>query len=171
MIEKLINWLNSLRLSKTFTLNKTGIPRNFEKGEKIARTIYSPINIHKKKETINPNLFRPPGGKSVISVNRLSFTTPHFVKALSKQGEDIGRQRNYFGFAILNAEQISDFELIYSPLKGNPFHADIDIGFEVVKGEPLPAEVSSKIRRLMVKARTYKDPEPAALMWTGKDLI
>ena len=166
------------KLSQWFKndISNPKVPTNFNDEEKIVRSIYSPINIHKTKGTLLPNAFRTPAYIDEISVNRLNFTTASFCKKISKENQIIG-ERNYFGFAILLKKEIDESNciIVYSPIlkpkeKVNLFHSDIKIGYIPKKGEELPSEISKKIRDLTQLARFYKDPNPNSTEWGGQEL-
>lgn len=156
--------------------SSTKIPTHFNKDEKIIRSIFSPINIHKSKGTLLPNSFRTPPGKDEVSVNRLDYTSADFCKEIAKKNETIG-ERDYFGFAVLLKTNIDEANcsIVYSPIEKskkdiNPFHSDIKIGYVPQRGEPLPSEYSKKINDLTAKARFYVDPNPNLIGWFGEDI-
>jgi len=128
------------------------LPITIEDNEKIIRAIYSPINLHRKhKERLNNNFYKPPYDSNEVSVNRFDFTDAVFLKALAKQFQNPEHRRTYFGFVMLDADEIraNQLDIIYSPLTEpviNPFHADIIFEHTVKRGEQLPAEVSHQIR-------------------------
>ena len=171
MIKKLINYLNSLQFCKSkATLN---IPPKVDDGEKILRSIFSPMNLSSDFKSLKPNAFRPPGGYDEISVNRLDFTTPNFCKSISKEMENPEKKRNYFGFALLYANQIfeHDFDVVYTPNENNKFHSDIKIGHIVEAGKELPAEVNYKIKKLAASAKLFEDTKPNSSTWEGDEII
>ncbi len=152
------------------------VPLNFEDTEKIVRTVYSPYNFDKKKGSLNPNLFRSPFDIDEISVNRLNYTTASFCKKISKENQIVG-ERDYFGFAVLLREEITNSKcsIVYSPIKEpkekiNYFHSDIKIGYIPKRGEQYPSEISKKIKDLTKLARFYIDPLPTSNEWIGEDL-
>lgn len=152
------------------------LPEIIADNEKIIRAIYAPINLHKNKQRLNNNFYRPPAGSNEVSVNRFDFTDAIFLKTLAKQFQNPEHRRVYFGFAILDAAEIraNELEVAYSPLTepvANPYHADILFEHTVKKGEQLPAEVSHKIRQLTQIARFYEDPQADNEDWNGKELV
>ncbi len=174
-LQKFLNILSQWFNKESKSLKK--IPITFDESEKIIRSIYSPINIHKTQGTLRPNAFRTPPDKDEVSVNRLDYTNPFFCKKISKENQIIG-ERNYFGFALLFKKQIdlANCKIEHTPInkpkeKSNPFHSDIKIGYIPKKGEELPSEISKKISDLTKMARFYKDPNPSAMEWTGQELI
>jgi len=151
------------------------LPEIIADNEKIIRAIYSPINLHKNKQRLNNNFYRPPADSNEVSVNRFDFTDAVFLKTLAKQFQNPEHRRIYFGFEILDAVEIraNELKVVYSPLTEpviNPFHADIVFEHTVKRGEQLPAEVSYKIRQLAQKARFYEDPQPDNEDWSGEEL-
>ncbi len=167
MIKKLLNYLSSFKFCKKHTINQ--IPLEIANEEKIVRSIFSPINLSKDGQKINTNSFRPPAGLDEISVNRLDYTSTNFCKQISKKNERPESDRSYFGFGLLYANEIrdADVDIVYSPLEDNKFHSDIKIGFTVVKGEPLPAEINFKIKKLASSAKLFADPSPDSRTWDG----
>ena len=152
------------------------LPKIIADNEKIIRAIYSPINLHKNKQGLNNNFYRPPADSNEVSVNRFDFTDVGFLKTLAKRFQNPEHRRVYFGFAILDAFDIrtDELEVVYSPLTEpvvNPFHADIVFEHTVKRGEQLPAEVSYKIKQLTQKARFYEDPQPDKDDWNGEELV
>jgi hypothetical protein len=176
MLKKLINWLVSFRLFNKKKKVVISFPNEIDDDEKIIRAIYSPINLHKNKSKINNNFYKPRAGEDEISVNRLDYTTPVFLKNLAKAFQNIEGGRNYFGFSLLKASEIREnkFRVEFSPIKEpieNPYHADIKINFTVEKGVPLDSELSHKIKNLTVQSRFYPDPQPDSIEWNGSELI
>lgn len=176
MLKKLASFLN---ISKLFNYKEknleTEIPDNIEGNEKIIRAIYSPINLHKKGKRINNSFYKPRAGEDEISVNRLDYTTPFFLKNLAKTFENKENRRNYFGFSVLKSQEINDagLNIVYSPIENprNPFHADIKLGYTVEKNIQLPSEISYKIKKITDQSRLYEDPNPDSKEWNGDILI
>lgn len=176
MILRLKKLMNLLRFYSKANKPAKEIPLKIELEERIARSVYSPINLHRKKKTLLSNTFRTPSGIDEVSVNRLDLTSADFCKKVSKKNEHKG-VRSYFGFAILNHHEILSAvcKLVYTPILKpkedfNPFHSDIKVGFTPVKGEPLPAEIAQKIDILTQRARFYLDNNPDSERWTGDQL-
>ncbi len=167
MLKKLKEFLKRLDFSKSIKTEK--LLNTFAKDEKIARSIFSPINISKKGDKLKPNAFKTPAGIDEVSVNRLSFSSPDFCKKISKTIENPEYDRNYFGIAMLYKKEIDncDCSVVYSPQHGNNFHADIKIGYIPERGQPLPAEFQKKVKDLSNTARLFKDPNPESLKWEG----
>jgi len=162
---------------------EVSIPTDIDDNEKIARSVFSPINLNKKGK-LNANTYKSPAGIDEVSVNRLTYTTPNFCKKISKSIEQPQNRREYFGLAILDTSEIRKCkaDILYSPIylptkSKNIYHSDIKVGHikEKVKngmqGEPLPAEIQYKIKQLTDNARFYKDPNPNDDNWTGDELI
>ena len=179
MLQKLKNFLNLFKLSNTnkkSSNKKIFFPNEISGNEKIIRAVYSPINLHKNGEKVNNSFYKPRAGEDEISVNRLDYTTPVFLKKLAKHFENTKESRSYFGFSLLKASEIEDSGLrtVYSPLSepiDNPFHADIKIDYVVKKGIQLPSEISHKIKNITTKSRFYSDPNPESIEWKGNELI
>jgi hypothetical protein len=152
------------------TLN---IPPKIDDGEKIVRTIFSPINLSNDLKTLKINAFRPPADSEELSVNRIDYTTADFCKQISKENDKPESIRSYFGFALLYANQIKDSgsDIVYSPLVNNKFHSDIKIGYTVIRGEQLPAEFNYKIKKLTSLAKLFEDPNPNSDTWDGDEII
>ena len=175
MTKRLKNLLNTF---KFFSKRRATIklPNEFEHSEKIARSIFSPINVTKSGE-LKTNTYKPPANSDEISVNRLNYANATICKKLSKKIESPTKNRNYFGLAILLVSEIrkSKADIIYSPINHhkenvNPYHSGIKIGFKVKKGEELPSEISYKIKEMTKTSRFYKDPNPQLEEWTGEEL-
>ncbi len=153
------------------------LPELVDNKEKIIRTIYSPSNVNPRTNKLKANVFKSPPEIDEVSVNRLDYTTPDFCKKIGRRGENPNSKRNYYGFAILNADEIRSLnsEVVYSPIlepveKKNIFHADIKIGFNSITGVELPAEFKFKVDSLVKKARFYVDRHPLQEEWAGEDL-
>jgi hypothetical protein len=176
MLKRLKNFLNLFKLSNYKDKNlKTSLPINIHGTEAIIRAVYSPINLHKNGKKVNNSFYKPRAGEDEISVNRLDFTTPIFLKELAKFFENTSERRSYFGFSLLKASEIEESELrtVYSPLTkpvDNPYHADIKIDYVVERGVQPPAEISYKIKNITVKSRFYSDPNPESKEWNGDKL-
>ncbi|OBQ52888.1 hypothetical protein JJL45_09095 [Tamlana sp. s12] len=177
MLKRLKNFLNLFKLFNSKNKNqKISLPNKISGTESIIRAVYSPINLHKNGKKLNNSFYKPKAGEDEISVNRLDFTTPIFLKKLAKIFENTSERRSYFGFSLLKASEIEDSGLrtVYSPLAKpveNPYHADIKIDYVVEKGVQLPSEISYKIKNITVKSRFYSDPNPESKEWNGNELI
>lgn len=172
MLKKLRNYLISLVYYNREKRLRIIIPQLIANDEKIVRSIFSPINLSKDLTTLKPNAFKPPADLDEVSVNRLNYTTSHHCKSLSKSIENPLNERKYFGLALLYASEIRDFnaEVIYTPKEYNTFHADIKIGYCVIRGEQLPSEIQYKVNKLTKAARLFKDPNPTSNIWEGIDI-
>jgi len=179
MLQKLKNFLSLFKLSnpkKKSSNKKIFLPDEISGNEKIIRAVYSPINLHKNGKKVNNSFYKPRAGEDEISVNRLDYTTPVFLKNLAKYFENTKERRSYFGFSLLKSSEIEDSGLrtVYSPLTepiDNPYHADIKIDYIVEKGVQLPSEISHKIKNITIKSRFYSDPNPESEEWNGDKLI
>lgn len=169
MLQKLINFLILL---VSFKKKKVLIPDSFSNDEKIARSIFSPINLTKDLKSIKANAFKPPSGLDEISVNRLNYTTETFCKQISVQLQNPEYKKNYFGLGLLYVNEIyeSDCDIVYTPLKTNPSHSDIKIGYIPQKGEPLPGEFLKKTKNLANKARLFQDFNLDSDKWEGEPI-
>lgn len=173
----MLKFLNLLLASLGFSNKK--IPSIVEHHEKICRTVYSPFNLKgKNSSTLDPNLFKTPYDIDEVSVNRLDYTNANFCKKLSKKNENPTARKNYYGFAILNQEEIlsCDCETVYSPIKKprskkNIFHSDLKVGYTPIKGVPWPTHITKKITDLTKKARCYPDPDITSAKWNGGTLV
>ncbi len=154
------------------------LPKIISDSEKIARSIFSPINLHKTTKKLLPNTFKSPNGFDEVSVNRLDYTDANFIKNLSKHISNPKNKRDYFGIAVIHAHEIrnANAEVVFSPIKNhvrfsdNPFHADIKINFIKEPGTQLPGEHQYKVNKLTEFARLYADPNPEASSWNGDEL-
>jgi hypothetical protein len=146
------------------------IPQIIDESEEIVRVLLSPIHINKIDE-IKPYAFQPPTNSEDISVNRLSYSTLDICK---KQGLVMQNERNLFwGLGIMTTQNIKEvgFDIAYSPIQNHPqyadnlAHADIKIGFIKKEGEPLPIEITLKIKELIKNIELRKDPSPLSNSW------
>ncbi len=160
--------------------NATSIPYEFSNTEKITRSIFSPINV-KKDDTLRNNAFTTPPNKDEVSVNRLNYTTPNFIKKISKFISNPQAGRNYYGIGVIDVKEIyeSNSDIVYTPNKvtinkitiDNKFHSDIKIGFVKEVGKPLPMKYAYKVEQMVQKARFYKDKNPNSNYWESGSLI
>jgi hypothetical protein len=155
-----------------------GLPIEISDEEKIARFIFSPININPNTGKLKSNCYKPPAGYDEISVNRLDYTNANFLKKIALKMQNSEFSRNYFGFGVINTLDIrnSDSDIVYTPIEFplenlNPYHSDIKIGYTVVSGEELPAEINNKIQNLVKKTRVYRDTFIENEDWTGEELV
>ncbi len=169
MLKKLLSYLPTLT---GFKKSAPDLPQEISHGEKIVRSIFSPMNLSKDLSRLKSNAFKPPADSEDLSVMRLDYTTPDFCKSFSKKIENPSSDRSYFGLALLYDYQIKETgaNIVYTPIKDNPFHSDIKIGFRVKRGEPLPAEITQRVDKLTKQARLFADPNPNSKEWTGKSI-
>ena len=170
-IQKKVKNLGSLLKFFSNKLSSSKLPFEIDDGEKIIRSIFSPINVDKKNK-LRTNVFKSPSGMDEVSVNRLYYTTPDFCKQISKNIQS--QQRTYFGLALLTAKEIRNAKakVIYSPIKNeNVFHADIKVGYVREKGVPAPSHINHITTKLKDQARFYIDPNPNVENWTGPELL
>jgi hypothetical protein len=182
-MKKILNYFQ--RLLKRFKIKKEDnsidsvqtieLPQEISNEEKIARFVFSPINVNPKTGKLKANCYRPPSGYDEVSVNRLDFTDANFLKSIALKMQNINR--NYFGFGVINTVDIrnSASDIVYTPKNElsdyNPFHSDIKIGYIVVAGEELPSEINNKIQKMTLSTRLYKDKNPELIDWTGDELL
>ncbi len=166
------DFLNLFKSSKKLQL----LSSEFSDTEKIARSVFSPVNVNKSDE-LRTNVYKSPAEMDEVSVNRLDYTNADNLKNLSKKIENPSSKRNYFGFAILNVLEIKECEanVVYSPIiepveNVNVCHSDIKVGYVKERGKEFPAEINYKISQLIKKSRFYKDPAPHDIKWGGSDL-
>ena len=86
-------------------------------------------------------------------------------------------ERNLFwGLGIVSVKNIKQvgFDIAYSPIQNHPLyadnltHADIKIGYMKKKEEePLPIDITLKIKELIKLTRLEKDPNPNLELWNG----
>lgn len=148
------------------------IPQTINESEEIVRVLLSPIHINKSDE-IKPYAFQPPANSQDISVNRRNYTTLDICK---KQGLIMQNERNLFwGLGIVTVKNIKQvgFDIEYSPIQNHPqyadnlAHADIKIGCIKKEGEPLPIDITLKIKELIKLTQLVKDPNPALEIWNN----
>jgi hypothetical protein len=159
--------------SETISTQTLNLPSEISNAEKIARFVFSPINVNPNTGKLKSNCYKPPAGYDEVSVNRLDFTNANFLKSIALKMQNTNR--NYFGFGVITALDIrnSDSDIIYTPKKEstdyNTYHSDIKIGYTVIPGEELPAEISNKIQKLVKSTRLYRDNNPELTNWTGDE--
>ena len=148
------------------------ISQTINESEEIVRVLLSPIHINKSDE-IKPYAFQPPANSQDISVNRRDYTTLDICK---KQGLIMQNERNLFwGLGIVTVQNIKQvgFDIEYSPIQNHPqyadnlAHADIKIGYIKQEGEPLPIDITLKIKELIRLTQLEKDPNPALEIWNN----
>jgi len=83
-------------------------------------------------------------------------------------------ERNLFwGLGIVSVKNIKQvgFDVTYSPIQNHPqyadnlAHADIKTGYMKKEGEPLPIDITLKIKELIKLTRLEKDPNPMLKTW------
>ncbi|ALU75171.1 hypothetical protein AUW17_07805 [Tenacibaculum dicentrarchi] len=156
------------------------IPNDFSELEKITRTIFSPMNV-KKDDSLRNNAFTTPANLDEVSVNRLNYTTPNFIKKISKFISNPDKGRSYLGIAVIDVKEIyeSDSDIVYTPNEitidettlENKFHSDIKIGFVKEAGNQLPMKYVYKVEQMVQKSRFYKDNNPDSESWESGDLV
>lgn len=136
-------------------MNLPEIPIDIANEEELVRILLNPIHINKENE-IKPYAFQPPPDSQDISVNRRDYTTFEICK---KQGLAMQNNNNrFFGLGLILVEKIRllGFEVKYTPTEKNVAHSDILIGVLKQKGEPLPTEITIKIKRLIKEISIQK---------------
>lgn len=171
-MKRLFKWLKKIFFSSS---EFESIPEVIDDSEKIARGIYSPINVNPKNNKLKSNAFKPPPGLDEISVNRVDHSTPKFCKMIGKKNESVSKNRIFYGLAILLAKEIKSFgaDLVYTPIKSpktdrNIFHSDIKIGYKPERGKPLPAEYQLIVNNLASTSRFFPDTNPSSEDWTDE---
>lgn len=147
------------------------LPTEINNEEKIARYIFSPINVNEKNNNLKTNCLKPPTGYDEVSVNRFDYTDASFLKNLGLKMQN--PKKEFYGLAIFKAETIVEnhFDLIYTPIKiTNQFHSDIKIGYVVEKDVELPAEINEKIRNILKKTQFFKDSNIDTPIWVGEEI-
>ena len=151
-------------------------PQVIREDEKLVRLIFSPFHLNKARTRLTPNAFRPPPGRDEVSLLRLHFTNADFCRQQGKKMEaddqEKGGIKEFEGFGLVLYSEIltAQADVKASPLPHNPFHADLFFGCVFQRGEPLPAELNEKTKRLSDIARFYADPEKDAESWKGQEL-
>lgn len=151
------------------------IPNLIDNNETIVRIIFSPINVRFSKDNkkyVLPNAFKSPAGLDEVSVIRLNYSNVEFCKNHGFQNQKPQDKRKYFGIATISAEQIKNASanIISTPKRKNPAHADIKIGYTPIKGEPLPSEYKFKIDELARRSILYEDINPESQTWNGPEI-
>ncbi len=179
---KILKFLRNILglFSNKTTSPDINIPDNFSEEEKITRTIFSPMNI-KSNDSLRNNSFTTPANLDEVSVNRLDYSTPHFIKKISKFISNPDAGRSYYGVAVIDVNEIydSNSDIVYTPTEievnevtmENKFHSDIKIGFIKQTGKPLPMQYAYKVEQMVEKARFYKDEDSDSDSWNGVDLV
>ncbi|MBO7636934.1 MAG: hypothetical protein J6S89_10195 [Paludibacteraceae bacterium] len=180
-LKRLVAWLG-LFLSWV----KNGIPWVIGGDERIMRTIYHPANVNEKKGTVKPNFMRPPASKdeedpsihsNKLSTTRYDYAGLEFCRSHAR-AHQIEPNRYYWGFGRFVVEklvkpcQIDGKEYSCTvkpkPVKDNPAHANINLGFRLPPGETLDSQLSQYTKRLAERAEILKDPKPMSEEWTGE---
>ena len=91
-----------LELDSITESNSNNIPNDIDDKEKIARFIFTPINVNPNSGKLKSNAYKPPAGYDEISVNRLDFTNADFLKKIAVKMQNPNSSRNYFGFGIIS---------------------------------------------------------------------
>ena len=173
ILKKLIQFLASSKLFNKNSTNKVDLPNYIDDAEKIVRVLFYPKMVTKNKQSIKSNAYRTPAEKDEVSVMRQDYCSPTFCKQYGKEIQSPKNKRAYFGFGLLIAAIIRNVnaDVVYSPKKNNPYHADIKIGYIPKKGKEFPAEYKFKVDEMAKKSKLYIDPNPSSNEWEEKDLI
>lgn len=162
------------------------IPSKIDVSERIMRTIFHPANFNEKKGTLKSNFMRPPASEldednhtflsNKLSVTRYDYSGIDFCRRHARAHQKEPR-RNYWGFgrfvvgALVAARQVSSRDMTctveYKPADDNPAHANINLGFRLLPGEPLDSETNEYIKQLAESAEILQDPDPTSERWTG----
>ena len=85
------DFLNLFKSSKKLQL----LSSEFSDTEKIARSVFSPVNVNKSDE-LRTNVYKSPAEMDEVSVNRLDYTNADNLKNLSKKIENPSSKRKLF---------------------------------------------------------------------------
>ena len=81
--QMLKDFLNLFKSSKKLQL----LSSEFSDTEKIARSVFSPVNVNKSDE-LRTNVYKSPAEMDEVSVNRLDYTNADNLKNLSKKNRE-----------------------------------------------------------------------------------
>ena len=103
------------------------IPNNIAPEEDLGRSVFSSRDAKRaRRSRVSLNAFLEKEGQTDISVDRLSIAPEAEAIAIA---DNVAAERNrtFYGWAVVTAEEArrSEREAIASPLKNNPYHADI----------------------------------------------
>lgn len=182
------NWLNTYLTWVNWKICGR-IPSKIDDNERIMRTIFHPANFNEKKGTLKSNFMRPPACEldednhtflsNKLSVTRYDYSGIDFCRKHARAHQKEPR-RNYWGFGrfvvgeLMAARQVSSRDMTctveYKPAEDNPAHANINLGFRLLPGEPLDSETNEYIKQLAESAEILQDPDPISERWKGSKL-
>ena len=155
------------------------IPDTIDDTERIVRTVYEPVHLHKKTRELKFKAFESPVGMDEMSVTRLEYSSVDFCKQFGKANEIPDKRRNYYGLAVLLVSQIRAIvveeknyrgDVVYSPIDENESHADIKLGWSIEMGKEYTGEQQYMMDTLVEKAKMYPDNNKEAEVWDGPEL-
>lgn len=157
------------------------VPKDIKEEEKIAKVIFTPLNIN-AKGNVKPNAYRV--RTDDLSVNRLDYTTLNYCKRLgvridkeSKESAKPIKDKNFYGIALLFVSEIRKLAEIYYrpiiwPIKHiNKAHAEIQVGYSTLlgAGQVSSAEYNYATDELAKMARLYIDEKNNLKMWESEN--
>jgi hypothetical protein len=155
------------------------MPVHVSDDERIARAIYSPHHLDKKKKRLKHQAYDPTPKTDEISVMRFEHMGIRLCKRKAKSIENPAHKKVYRGFAVLRTKAVrtSDMDVVDSR-KLFCGHADIKLLMPELQmlepGEPLPAEAGKRLKDLkdaLLGASNYvPDPNPEDATWRGNKL-
>ncbi len=152
------------------------LPTKVSQEETVARAIFSPFHIDKKRH-LKVEAFDPTPGTDEISTMRVCFMGPHRCKSQARKAEDPKHNKAYRGFAVLSVEGVAKVSLgVFDSRKGNfRGHADIKTGAAMpARGEPRDSAQLVRYRAiskaLKSQAKYCEDPFPLKRLWSGEKL-
>lgn len=148
------------------------LPQIITNQERIARNVFHPLNINPNTRRLKTNFLKPPKDSEDISVNRFDYTNASFLKKIGLSSQNPKYKKLFFGIGIFKAQLVRDnhMDIIYSPLKNNPYHADLKIGYKTERGKPLPAKIASRLKRIIKETHLYMDKNINSEEWTGDEI-
>lgn len=148
------------------------LPIPIEDAETIVRAVVAPA--HYKNGKLATAVFRPPAGKSSISVMRQRMGDNY----CKKKGVEIGSAspgQQYVGLLTIRAGAIRNAGSFVSDSRDEWLgHADLDHGFVSVPNDPLRADefarMTERCQALKKSSTFYADPDTASVAWSGPPL-
>lgn len=153
-------------------IEKLDLPISIADGETILRAIVAPSHLDKKGR-VRAAAFRPPPGKSSISVMR-QICGDDFCKA---KGIEIGKAslEGYRGLLAIKAVSIRQAGSTVTDSRDEWLgHADLDHGFVSERDEPATSEMFKKMTERCQALKSlscyFADPGPEGKGWKGPPL-
>jgi len=156
------------------------IPLSIASQELLVRGIFHPLFYSRSGGNLKPQAFLPPPGKRDVSVLRLQYTDSNFCKK-HMSSLRMGTEQHYAGLAVVESSAIDNANttvdknassdewnvgVVASPLTGLDMHADILYNKPVEKGK-IAVALQQIVRRIILKANVFLDPDGEAEEWTG----